>query len=126
MNDNKTAHSSGEYDVKIRQTIPYYEEFYKQITELVRTVKGRAESWLDIGCGTGKMAGAVFEDMSPERFVFLDSSEQMIKIAKEKYEKKGGEFVVGDLLDMGYKKEFDVVTAVQVNHYLQADDENWR
>ena len=46
MNDNKTAHSSGEYNVKIRQTIPYYEEFYRQITELVKIVKSPAVSWL--------------------------------------------------------------------------------
>ena len=30
MNDNKSAFRSDEYDRKIKQTLPYYDEFYEQ------------------------------------------------------------------------------------------------
>ena len=31
MNDNQSAFNSSEYDRKIKQTLPYYDEFYKQV-----------------------------------------------------------------------------------------------
>lgn len=33
MNDNKSAFDSSDYDGKIKQILPYYEQFYKQIQE---------------------------------------------------------------------------------------------
>lgn len=46
------AFCAEEYDAKIRQTLPFYEEFYEQVVGIVE-VWGRKElSWLDIGCGT--------------------------------------------------------------------------
>ena len=47
MIDNTSAFHSNEYDQKIRQTFPYYEEFYVQVTELVKTAH--------IGAGTVKI-----------------------------------------------------------------------
>lgn len=55
MNDNRLAFDSTEYDRKIKQTLPYYDEFYKQVIELVKTFQISAVKWLDIGCGTRKM-----------------------------------------------------------------------
>ena len=31
MGNNKSPFDSGEYDKKIKQTLPYYDEFYKQV-----------------------------------------------------------------------------------------------
>lgn len=36
MNDNKSAFRSDEYDRKIKQTLPYYDEFYEQVIDLVK------------------------------------------------------------------------------------------
>ena len=36
MNDNASAFCAFEYDEKIRQTLPYYEEFHKQILDIVK------------------------------------------------------------------------------------------
>ena len=33
MNDNKSAFYSREYDRKIKQTLPYYDDFYEQVIE---------------------------------------------------------------------------------------------
>ncbi|MBQ1491457.1 MAG: class I SAM-dependent methyltransferase, partial [Blautia sp.] len=123
MKDNRSAFSSDEYDKKIKQTIPYYEEFYAQTIELVRTLGDGARTWLDVGCGTGKMGSAVFEKGVPvDRFVFCDSSEEMIRVAQERFSSVPAEFCICDVLDLPFKDEFDVVTAIQVFHYFHLEE----
>ena len=70
MNDNKSAFSADSYDEKIRQTLPYYDEFYEQIIALIKVYNHSAVKWLDIGCGTGKMASVAFENVKIEKFFF--------------------------------------------------------
>ncbi len=55
MGNNKSPFDSGEMMKKIKQTLPYYDEFYKQVIELVKVFHNSVVTWLDIGCGTGKM-----------------------------------------------------------------------
>lgn len=126
--DNVSAFTSEDYDRKIRQTIPFYEDFYKQALELVMTVFDRSGSvavplhWLDIGCGTGMMGNTVFKTLQPERFVFLDSSEEMIRIVKEQFSGTNTEFAVSDVRELSYDNEFNVVTSILVFHYLNAEE----
>ena len=120
--DNISAFCSSEYDRKIRQTIPYYDEFYKEVIGLVKVLQKSAVKWLDIGCGTGRMGSAAFEDTELERFVFCDSSEEMIKIAKERFSRPNAEFSVCDVRNMAYANEFNVITAIQVFHYLRINE----
>ena len=85
MVDNTSAFHSSEYDRKIRQTFPYYEDFFAQVIELVETVHAGPVCWLDVGCGTGMMGSAAFGNIPLEKFVFMDSSEGMIGRAKERF-----------------------------------------
>lgn len=118
LRDNKSAFHANEYDKKIKQTIPYYNEFYEQIIDLVKTFHYNSISWLDVGCGTGKMGSVAFESVELEKFVFCDCSEEMIKIAKERFDSPRAIFSICDVQKLGYTDEFDVITAIQVNHYL--------
>ena len=118
MNDNISAFNTMEYNSKIKQTLPYYDEFYKQVIELVKTFHSGAVRWLDVGCGTGKMGSVAFENVALEKFVFSDCSEKMIKIVKERFDFENTEFVVCDAKELDYVNEFDVITAIQVNHYM--------
>lgn len=52
---------------------------------------------LPIGCGTGKMGSVAFENLELERFVFNDSSDEMIQIAKEHFKCHNAEFSVCDI-----------------------------
>jgi len=122
VNDNKSAFSSNNYDRKIKQTIPYYDEFYEQVIELVKIFKWNAIKWLDIGCGTGKMGSVAFENLELEKFVFCDSSDEMIRIARERFKYHNADFYVCDIQKLAYVNEFNVITAIQVNHYLHIDE----
>ena len=122
MNDNQSAFNSSEYDRKIKQTLPYYDEFYKQVIELVKTFHNSAIKWLDIGCGTGKMGSVALENIELEKFVFCDSSDEMIKIAEERFHRPNTAFSVCNVQNLKYTNEFDVITAIQVNHYLHIEE----
>ncbi len=122
MNDNKSAFNSGEYDRRIKQTLPYYDDFYGQVIELVKVYNHNALEWLDVGCGTGKMGFVAFENIELKKFVFCDCSDEMIRIVKERFSCKKAEFSVCDVQKLPYVDEFDVVTAIQVNHYLHKED----
>lgn len=116
--DNASAFRSAQYDQKIRQTLPYYEDFYKQIMELVKTVFNHDVNWLDVGCGTGNMGSAAYGKLPIKKFVFCDSSGEMLRIAKERFPFQNAEFALRDVRELTYANEFDVITAIQVNHYL--------
>lgn len=122
MNDNKSAFRSNDYDRKITQALPFYELFYEQVIELVKIFNQNAVKWLDIGCGTGKMGSVAFENIDIEKFVFCDSSEEMIRIAKTRFKNHNAEFSVCDVQTLAYIDECDIITAMQVNHYLRIDE----
>ena len=121
-NDNCSAFDSAEYDKKIMQTIPYYQDFYREIINLLKVYKTDNLSWMDVGCGTGKMAEAAFAGFDIKRFVFADSSSKMIEIARERFGETKSEFNLCNILDLPYVNEFDVITSVMVNHYLRKED----
>lgn len=122
MRNNSSAFDSSEYDKKIKQTIPCYDNFYEQVIELVKTYYHNTLAWLDVGCGTGKMASMAFENVKIQRFTFCDCSADMLKIAQERFPYSNTEFSLCDVRKMTYSKEFDVVTAIQVNHYLHREE----
>jgi len=117
-----TAFEPEEYDKKIRQTLPYYEDFYRQITDIL-TVMGKKEAvWLDIGCGTGKMYEAAQREIDIKEFVFTDISENMLDISKSRFLKTGNRFEKIAVQEIEECGKYDIITAVQVNHYLSEKD----
>jgi len=117
-----TAFEAEEYDNKIRQTLPYYEEFYKQITDVLTIMGKKDVVWLDIGCGTGKMFEAAQQEIDIREFVFADISENMLDISKSRFSKKGNRFEKMAVQEIEECEKYDVITAVQVNHYLSEKD----
>lgn len=124
MNDNTSAFCAEEYDQKIKMTIPFYEEIYRQITDIVNVCFSGSVDWLDVGCGTGKMAETAFAHVpSVDRFVLCDHSEKMLETAGARLQSgKNTELWNCSILDLDIIDQFHVVTAVQVLHYFQRED----
>ena len=79
------------------------------VLDLVGNVKHKTV--LDCGCGTGRFAD-LFEQRGA-RVVGMDTSENMIKIAKKKV--PSAEFIIGDVFNMPFKEsQFDIVVCSQV------------
>lgn len=121
MQDNITAFNSSEYNEKIRMTLPYYDAFYEEIIGVIQAM-GKQVSWLDVGCGTGNMAEKAIEQIDLEKFVFCDISPNMIEVVKKRFTLSHANFIVGSVLELQYSNEFDVVTTIQVNHYLNYNE----
>ena len=119
---SQPAFSPKEYDQKIQSVLPYYQEFYRQVVDTVKVLDYPSLSWLDLGCGTGKMGEAAFSAFAPKRFVFWDQSPEMIAIAKSRFADANAQFVTASLLDLHCREEFNVITAIQVNHYLPPEE----
>jgi ubiquinone/menaquinone biosynthesis C-methylase UbiE len=83
------------------------------VLELMGDVLGKKV--LDVGCGTGFYSLWLSEKGA--EVTGIDSSEEMIKIAKEKASKKmlGAKFLIGDVTDLGIEDGmFDVVLSTLV------------
>ena len=117
MNGN-SAFEAAEYDRKIKMTIPFYDEFFNQVLDVVNSYFDRPLRWLDIGCGTGRMAETALAQAQVESFLFLDDSPEMLEIAKIRFQASNTEFRLASVLDLEERGRFDVVTAIQVLHYF--------
>lgn len=117
-----TAFCAEEYDEKIRQTLPFYEEFYEQVIDVLEISGKKSVSWLDIGCGTGKMYEAARKRISIQEFVFTDISEKMLAVVKERFQTGENRFRQMSVLELEDTEKYDVVTAIQVHHYLSEKD----
>lgn len=87
-------------------------EYGKGLLEFVPENKG--QSILDLGCGTGTLTSQLAE--LGGMVIGVDSSENMIKKARERYDNI--EFMVCDALALPFEKRFDVVFSNAVFHWI--------
>lgn len=138
MKNHKAAFSAENYDRDILNTIPYYDEIYNQIVDVVSVAfLNKAVSWLDIGCGTGKMAEVAFKQCKVEKMVCIDNSSAMLEAARQKIaffqlpglweelpaaDPLGVEFLNIPIEEVNYDSQFDVITSILVNHYMTYEE----
>ncbi len=117
--DNTTPMSAKNYDSKISDTIPYYEEFSKQVIDIVKQMSLKEICWLDLGCGTGTLVSQAASVFSKAEFTLADPSEKMLAIAKEKTSQCRAEYSCVPSAEITFEDKFQVVTAIQSHHYMQ-------
>lgn len=123
MSNRKAAFSVESYDRDILNTIPYYEEVYHQIADVVSAAfLNKVVFWLDIGCGTGKMAKVALEQCNVEKMICIDNSSAMLEVARQKISSSYVEFLKLSTEEINYNSQFDVITAILVNHYLAHEE----
>lgn len=82
----------------------------------------KAVSWLDIGCGTGKMAKVAFEQCNVKRMICTDNSSAMLEVARQKISSSYVEFLKLPIEEINYDSQFDVITSILVNHYMTYEE----
>ena len=118
MKRNSTPFAVEEYDKKIKKTLPFYEEIDQQIVDIVRMLDMQSIKWLDVGCGTGKMARNVLDKFDIQKMVCIDTEQEMLEKAEMLCNDRMVEFLQCDVRELPYQEMFDIVTAIQVNHYF--------
>lgn len=122
MKQNSTPFDVVEYDRQIKRTLPFYEEMFQQVVDIVGILNLQSIRWLDVGCGTGKMVGIVLNNFDIQKMVCIDVENEMLERAGNFYDNEKVEFLQCDIRELPYQEMFDVVTAVQINHYFRRDD----
>jgi len=79
--------------------------------------------WLDVGCGTGAVSGAVLELADPASTVGIDLSAGFIRTASETVTDHRASFKVGDACSLPFEAaSFDVVVAgLVLNHIPESE-----
>ncbi len=122
MKQNSTPFAVIEYDKQIKRTLPFYEEMIQQIVDIVRLLGLQPIKWLDVGCGTGKMARTALDNFNIQKMVCLDVDKEMLEKAERFCDDGKVEFLQCDVREIPYQEMFDIVTAVQVNHYFKKEE----
>ena len=121
--DNSTPHLASKYDVQVRKTIPYYDDFHVETIHFIKAIGMHPRLWLDTGCGTGLFVEQAFDIFKETIFILADPSPEMMNEAKNKLQKKkeGGRIRFLDPVsteNLTLKLRADVITAIQSHHYL--------
>lgn len=78
------------------------------------------ERVLDLGCGDGKVTAELAKRVPKGSVVGLDNSQEMIEYATGEWgEVANVEFELGDVLELGYADEFDVVFSNACLHWVR-------
>ena len=80
------------------------------------------EHVLDIGCGDGKVSAELARDVPQGRVVGVDSSEDMIRLARAAFPPatQGNlSFMLRDAQDLGFEAQFDVVFSNATLHWVK-------
>ena len=122
MKENSTPFDVAEYDRQIKRTLPFYEEMFQQVVDIVRILNLQSLRWLDVGCGTGKMARTALDNFDIQKMVCIDVEQEMLERAESLRDDEKVEFLQCDVRQLPYQEMFDIVTAIQVNHYFKKND----
>lgn len=69
MKNNSTPFDVAEYDRQIKGTLPFYEEMFQQVVDIVRILNLQLLRWLDVGCGTLRKYLIMMEKGSANYFI---------------------------------------------------------
>ena len=106
-----------DYDKTIRAFIPGYEDMLDAAASAVATLGGRRPRVVDLGTGSGALAGKVIRACHGARVVGIDADPGMLAMAQRRLRGKL-QIVPGDFLDVPLPR-CDVVTASFSLHHIQ-------
>ncbi len=110
------------YDQQRRKLIPCFEEFYGVAVSVISCSSEHPEV-LDIGSGTGLFSSFLLEKYPFARLTLIDVSENMLDVARERFERVSGvSYLAGDYLTYPFQESFDlIISALSIHHHPDRD-----
>lgn len=110
------------YDKIRKLIIPCFDDLYNITTELADSDK-KSPKILDLGAGTGLLTKYLFEKFPAAEFTLIDLSEEMLKIAKNRFkESESFEYIVADYSQYYFDDNFDIIISSLSIHHLEDYD----
>lgn len=109
------------YDAARRRIIPPFEGFYGTAVEAVSLAGGRPSRILDLGAGTGMLAGFVLDEYPGCEVTLFDGAEQMLDEARQALDGRPARFVRGDMYGRLPDGPWDAVVSALAIHHLDDD-----
>ncbi|MBQ6041741.1 MAG: class I SAM-dependent methyltransferase [Oscillospiraceae bacterium] len=121
-NESYSVFSAADYEAGIRQTYPFFDEFHRQILETVRVHYTEPVSWLDLGSGTGTLAARAFRTLPVRCMYCCEPSAELLETARKRLNAEQTVFLNQDFAELQLSERFDIITAVQVFHFLKPEE----
>lgn len=111
------------YDPARRRLVPCYDRFYGTVVEACR-LTGDPSRILDLGAGTGLLAGHLRHAFPAAELTLLDGAPRMLELARVSLGQSGIRYQVGDLTEPLPEGPWDAIVSALAIHHL--DDEHKR
>ena len=116
---------ASQYDESRRRLIPCFEDFYRVALEIIPFDKEKCINVLDLGAGTGLMAGMVASNYPSAKIVLMDVSDKMLLEARKRVEHCQNEFdfVVSNYSQAdSFIKNYDlIISSLSIHHLTDKD-----
>jgi tRNA (cmo5U34)-methyltransferase len=113
-----------DFDQIILTLIPDYRRIVETMVAAIPFERAAPIEAIDLGCGTGTMAGAILEAFPNAHVTCIDLAENMLAIAKSKLTRHSGvKFVLGDFRTVSFDRDYDVVMSSLALHHLVTDED---
>ncbi len=109
------------YDVARNLMIPPYDSFYGTAVEAVGLAGPSPARVIDLGAGTGLLAGLVLDAYPDCEVTLLDGAPAMLDKARENFSDRRAAFVLGDLHDELPEGPWDAVVSALAIHHMEDD-----
>jgi trans-aconitate 2-methyltransferase len=80
------------------------------------------ERVLDLGCGNGKITAEIAARLPQGSILGIDASSDMIAFAREHFPASNAQFTTGDIRQVGFREEFDLIVSFNALHWIPDQD----
>jgi tRNA (cmo5U34)-methyltransferase len=108
-----------EYDARIRTFIPGYEDMLDVAASMLRLVRRRVSTVVDLGTGTGALAWRVARLVPAANLIGIDADEGMLATARRRLRRRRAAFLVGSFLEVPLPA-CDAMTASFALHHVES------
>ncbi len=112
----KFNENAEKYDKIRKLIIPCFDELYDITKNLANSKKDKPQI-LDLGAGTGLLTKYLFEKYPEAEFTLIDLSEEMLKLAKNRFQRYNNfKYITADYLEHDFNSFDIIVSSLSIHH----------